>query len=282
LPNGRHIGYCSLGPETGTPIIWLHGFPGSRLDALIFGKTAAELDCRLISIDRPGIGMSSAVVAREALQEYPADVTALADHLGLSKFRVLGVSGGGPYALACAAKLPPERLIATGIVAGLGSPEAGRQGMSMIKYFGWKVAIAVPSLALWFRRRQIGANTQEAVERMLDEQLPKMSPEDQKLVSDPDTRAPIVANIREAGRQGAEGSLQDAVVLTKPWGFDLRDVKARVLLWYAGKDDIATVAQGRWIKERLSNSELTVYEDSNHGIMVGHAREVFEQLLAQG
>ena len=129
LSDGRALGYAEFGPACGRPILYFHGFPGSRLEARMAAGIAARLQLRLIAPDRPGVGLSD-FQPRRILGDWPRDVLELADALGLRRFAVLGVSGGGPYAAVCAARIP-FRLTRVGIVAGLAPPgeaEAGRVG----------------------------------------------------------------------------------------------------------------------------------------------------------
>jgi pimeloyl-ACP methyl ester carboxylesterase len=112
LPMSEH------GPSDGSPLFYFHGSPGSRLAWKLFAEPglAEELGIRLIVPDRPSLGHSD-FQPRRTLGDWPTDITPLADHLGLTQFAVLGYSGGGPYALACALKIP-ERLTPVGIVSG--------------------------------------------------------------------------------------------------------------------------------------------------------------------
>lgn len=105
LTNGRALGFAefgSLGDEA-TPLFAFHGLPGSRLESASFHRAGCDLNVRVIGIDRPGLGLSSAQPNRKLL-DWPADTRELARNLNLSRCYVLGVSAGGPYALACASR----------------------------------------------------------------------------------------------------------------------------------------------------------------------------------
>lgn len=118
LADGRKLGYAEYGDPAGKPLMYFHGLPGSRLEAKLTEPTASRVKARVIGVDRPGYGLSDFKPQR-ALADWPNDVSELANALGLDRFAVLGVSGGGPYALACARKIP-ARLSAVGVVGGLG------------------------------------------------------------------------------------------------------------------------------------------------------------------
>src|SRR5438046_6812360 len=118
LRDGRRLGYCEHGVRAGKPILYFHGWPGSRIEAQLAAPAARRYNARLIAVDRPGFGMSD-FKAHRTLLDWPADVAELADTLGLDRFAVAGVSGGGPYALACARRIP-DRLTSVIVVCGLG------------------------------------------------------------------------------------------------------------------------------------------------------------------
>ena len=124
LKDGRKLGYAEYGATEGRPILYFHGFPGSRLDLplCVTNDIATDLNVRIIAIDRPGIGLSDFKRKRTFL-DWPDDVVELADERSLDRFSVLGMSGGGPYAVVCAYMIP-ERLTSVGIVSGMGPANA--------------------------------------------------------------------------------------------------------------------------------------------------------------
>ena len=107
LKDGRTLGYIDLGNKDAKNVLFhFHGFPGSRLEANLLSEMDIDMtNIRLISIDRPGMGLSDFKKNRTLL-DWPEDVVELADALGIDKFAVEGISGGGPYAAACAYKIP--------------------------------------------------------------------------------------------------------------------------------------------------------------------------------
>ncbi|KAH7236765.1 Alpha/Beta hydrolase protein [Fusarium redolens] len=132
LPDGRRLGYHEFGEPTGTPVIYIHGTPDSGVTLAGFEDPLAKrLGVRWIAPDRPGIGHSTFYPHRKVL-DYPADLKALIQHLGLPNYRIIGTSGGTGYTLACAQALPREELLAVGICAGVGPWEAGQAGQSEI------------------------------------------------------------------------------------------------------------------------------------------------------
>ena len=117
LPDGRRLAYAEFGKPDGYPVLYFHGSPASRLEPMLIGDEAFNrFGLRVIAPDRPGMGQSD-FQPKRGFSDWPADVTALADVLGLDRFSILGNSGGGGYAAVCTAKIP-ERLRAVVIVSG--------------------------------------------------------------------------------------------------------------------------------------------------------------------
>jgi pimeloyl-ACP methyl ester carboxylesterase len=118
LRDGRRLGYAEYGDRHGRPVVFFHGTPGSRKIAGVAHRVATARAVRVIAPDRPGFGLSDFQPARRLI-DWPADVLDLADALGLERFAVAGVSGGGPYVAACARRLA-DRLTHAGIISGMG------------------------------------------------------------------------------------------------------------------------------------------------------------------
>src|SRR5262249_37258319 len=97
LADGRRLAFCEYGAPQGKPVFSFPGWPGSRLEARLAAPTARRFNARLIAVDRPGFGRSD-FKKRRTLVDWPGDVAKLADALGLDRFSIAGVSGGGPYA----------------------------------------------------------------------------------------------------------------------------------------------------------------------------------------
>lgn len=148
LPDGRHLGYAEYGDPAGLAIIGFHGTPGSRLMFQLADSAARELGLRLLAPERPGFGISTYQKNR-TLASYAADIAAFADRLGIKRFAVAGISGGGPYAAACAALLP-ERVTALALVSPVG-PMAGAEKPKSIgkgHFFAFRISPrVVPLLA---------------------------------------------------------------------------------------------------------------------------------------
>src|SRR5436190_23987660 len=117
LPDGRSLAYTDCGAPAGPLVVYFHGAPTSRLDLIGFEESFSAFGVRVVSPDRPGYGRSSPRPGR-GFNDWAHDVAALADHLGVERFAVMGLSSGGPYAVACAALLA-DRVIGCGVVSGV-------------------------------------------------------------------------------------------------------------------------------------------------------------------
>lgn len=259
LFDGRMVGYTEYGAPDGVPLFYFHGFPGSRLDYLFFdaGEAAMETNARVIAADRPGYGLSGFQRGRRIL-DWPDDVTALADALRLDRIAVLGISGGGPYAAACAFKIP-GRLTATGIVSGMGPP--GAPGMK--DGASWTLP-GTPSLIRRFVLMLTAMGLQRDPDRFLSRSKEAFSELDARLLDQPDLAQVFVAGLQEAFRSGVGGANRDAALYAQPWGFQLQDILAEVHLWHGEQDANVPVPVGRKVAQVLPNCNATFYEEEGH------------------
>jgi pimeloyl-ACP methyl ester carboxylesterase len=111
----RQIGFAEFGDPQGRAVFWLHGTPGARRQIPMEARVYAEQrQIRLIGVDRPGIG-SSTPYQYDTVFAFADDLRTIADTLGIDRMEVIGLSGGGPYTLACAAAMP-DRVVAAGVI----------------------------------------------------------------------------------------------------------------------------------------------------------------------
>ena len=237
LPGGRRLAYAITGDPAGRPVFYFHGWPASRLEAAVVDEL--DLPVRLIAPDRPGYGGSAPQPGRRLL-DWPADVAALADHLGIGRFHVVGVSGGAPYAAACAAML--DRVDGAALISAV-PPLTGRYAPSREVMGG----------ALW-RLRQVGRHAWAgwalaAVVRLavkagvLDPRRALeagLSRRDAACVT-PALGLKITGSWREGLRHGVAGAVSDARIYAADWGFDLAAVRRPVSLWHGRQDAVVPV-----------------------------------------
>jgi pimeloyl-ACP methyl ester carboxylesterase len=280
LRDGRALGFDEIGDPDGAPILYFHGFGSSRLIRHPDDSIATEVGARLICVDRPGIGLSTARPGRR-LSDWPVDVAQLADHLGLATFGVLGWSGGGPYALACAWSMP-DRVDVVGLVSAP-APLAGVRSADYLHPRHRAAARAagtapwVIRLAMW---RWARAQRRDP-ERHLDAAVAKMVEADRVLVGDPRIRAQMLANADEMLRQGHRGLYDEALIMASPWGFRLRDVHVPIRLWHGDDDPSVPVAMGRYVARELPSCEALFYPGEGHHLLFDRWQEILADMAAR-
>jgi pimeloyl-ACP methyl ester carboxylesterase len=275
LHDGRMLGYAEYGHVEGKPLFYFHGYPGARVEAGLLAKSAAQAGLRLIGVDRPGMGLSSFQTGRHLL-DWPDDVAALAQHLHIDHFAVVGFSGGGPYALACAYKIP-DRLTACGIVAGMGPPEYGSAGMMASNRLLFFLARRLPwflTPLMWAMGRSY--QQEEQARKSLARSAPHLVEPDRACVLDPDAGRLLAASMVEAFRQGARGPAYEGTMYARSWDFRVEDIAFPALsLWHGERDRNVPTAMGRAVADKLAHCQATYYADEGHmSLVVNHAAEV--------
>ena len=260
--DGRALASAEYGDPRGAPILYFHGFPGSRLEVRVGHEGAARLGIRLIAPDRPGFGQSDFAPHRTLL-DWPGDVSDLADALGLDRFAVLGVSGGGPYAAACAARIP-ERLSAVGIVSGLSPLTPGLMRlMSPLNRAGLALAGHTPRL-LRAAEPVIRGVTSGYAEGLV-RRLARITAEvDRVILTESAVGTVLAASFREAVRRGAQGMVREAELYATPWSDWLREIPIEVRLWHGGVDRIVPEAMGRALEQAIPKCRAEYHSDEGH------------------
>jgi pimeloyl-ACP methyl ester carboxylesterase len=281
LPDGRMLGYDDHGPPSGKPIFFFHGTPGTRLNWYLFGseELTQKLNIRIISLDRPGLGLSDFHSGRQFC-DLPGDVIALADALEFADFAVLGYSGGGPYAAACALHIP-ERLTAVGIVSGIGphnepgltddiAPEnlrfthlaRDKPWLSRLAYrFGGIMARYMPG-------------------RLITQAMTLLPEPDRAVFAKPAMQEVFISMLKDAIRSGARGAQWDTALTVSPWDFRLQDIAMKVYLWYGERDRNVSPAMGRYLEATLPNSDASTYPSEGHlSLIINHAEEILSDLV---
>ena len=110
------MGYAQYGSGDGLPVVNAHGGLACRLDVAAADLVAVEAGIRLISPDRPGVGLSDPQPGR-TVGDWARDVTELLDQIDVDRFAVMGWSMGGQYAAALGHALP-QRATRVAIIAG--------------------------------------------------------------------------------------------------------------------------------------------------------------------
>jgi pimeloyl-ACP methyl ester carboxylesterase len=263
LDDGRSLGYAEYGEPTGTPIVYLHGLPGSRLDPTPLDDDYRRLNVRVIAIERPGYGLSTPR-RQWGILDWPVDIAAAADRLEIERFALIGYSSGGKYAAACAYALP-DRVTGTAIVSGVGPPSTTdfRKGLNRTDRVTMTLGRRARPLALAYWR-VVRWLVDSRPETFLGEFEKELSDSDKEVLSDPEFRQLVVATSREALRGGAGGIVDDATIQARPWGFELSEISTPVHLWHGDDDEIVHLHHARYAAERIPDARLTILEGVGH------------------
>ena len=276
----RRLGFAEFGPAAGRPLLWFHGTPGARRQIPPEARTLAhERGVRIVSVERPGVGDSTPHLYT-ALVQFAADVEELCDALGVERFAVAGLSGGGPYALACAHEIP-ERVVAAAILGGV-APAAGPEAAA-----GGAVGFSRALAPLFERaRRPLGSLLRGLVrilepfqEQAVDLFASRMPPGDQRLFEDAGIRRMFVEDLLLGSRHQMQAIWLDAVLFARPWGFRLEDIQIPVHLWYGDGDTIVPVDHGKHVAARIPGAKLRIRHDEGHLGGLGASKEIFDSVL---
>ena len=320
LPDNRTLGYAEYGSPNGTPLLYFHGFPSSRLEAYSIHSIASRLGIRVLSLDRPGFGLSSHDPHRR-ITDWPTDVQAFASQVGLSRFAILGVSGGGPYSLACAERLSRSKLSAVGVLAGApvwdrgirtrGVPWYARltyllgnfwpSGLRILSYGlvetlrwimrtgpversidGWLEAVTKAKAAKEKKENENDGHVELEKESLFATTSAEEGDKQQEVVrSIAQRRESLMDLIFEGFAQGTSGFVHETRLLTGNWGFKFEDVAYdKVQMWHGSKDTNAPVRSIRNMAESMPYCVLKEYDD-DHFSMGNHLEEVLEEIIAE-
>ena len=278
LKDGRALAYVEAGDPQGHPVVFLHGNPGSRHMRHPDDGLTADVGVRLITPDRPGYGRSDFKRGRTLL-DMPADIEQLAGALGLERFAVMGVSAGGPYVAACAYRLG-ERLTGASIVSG--SAPFNRTGAMDGVNRDYRAAYSMATWPGWLLRPMMTLHdhsVRSRPERALATLLRECSADDHAVLSDPAIGAQVQGFRLEATRQGVQGMMQEARLLTSPWGFPLEDIRTPIHLWYWEGDSIVPPQMGRYLHSRIPHTVPHFLPGGGHFALYSHWKGILSALL---
>jgi pimeloyl-ACP methyl ester carboxylesterase len=283
LADGRSLGYDERGPGDGKPLFYFHGSPSSRLEAPMYlsEELLQSLHIRLIAADRPGMGLSDFQPDRRLL-DWQQDVCALADHLKIERFAVLGYSLGGPYSAVCAHGIP-ERLSRAGIVSGAALftiPELAANINEGTRRF-LNLPREKPLLSRFFLGFMLGLMPRLAPGMFVKNASTFLPEPDRALVSnDVSFQQGFIRMVREAKRQGTRGAHHDSLLTVTEPGFQLQDIRMPIRLWHGEMDQNIPVAMAGYMAEALPSCDARFYPHEGHlSLFKKYAREILQSLM---
>ena len=263
--DGRQLSVDVTGDLGGSPVFLLHGTPGSRVGPRPRTQLLHRLGIRLISFDRPGYGGSDRKPGRRVV-DAAMDVAAIADFFGHDQFAVVGRSGGGPHALACAALLPDRVSRAAGLVS-LAPREADG-----LDWFGGMADSNVDAYAgpngrldrVIARLTEIADTVRDDPARLITMLYEEMTGFDRRVVADAGIRQGLIRAYAEALRESPYGWIDDVKAFRNEWGFDPATVSVPVLLWGGEHDVFSPVSHSRWLGAQIPDAMVVVKSDAAH------------------
>lgn len=271
LPDGRSIAIEEYGDPAGPPVLYFHGWPASRLEAgLIPG-----LPVRLLALDRPGYGRSSPQPGRSLL-DWPRDVAHVADRLGLDRFHVVGLSGGAPYAAACAYALP-DRVLGVALVCPV-PPARGvhprAPGIGHLFRLGRHPVLAHRLFSIMrplLRRRiltprsLVGGSLPDSDRRCLDKQ----------------TLSDLARAWREGIGRSVQGALTDAQIYAREWQVPLGRIGVPTTVWFGAEDSLIPL-HALAPFEAIPGMRLHVLPGEGHySLALRHADAILQELTGR-
>lgn len=202
-------------------------------------------------------------MANRGFKDFAADAAALLSCLGLADVAVLGVSGGGPYALALLS-VYPSRVTKAALVGAMGPPAAlgaSRAGFIPPVRWAWDLVRRAPAfgpLLAWSAVRALQFRSRHGVPLRL------VARRDTEVLSDPFVRDTLREAQREGLQQGSTAPVQDLLLYSAPWDFCLADILAPVTVWHGQVDRIVPVEMARQLVALLPHAGLHVVEGEGH------------------
>jgi pimeloyl-ACP methyl ester carboxylesterase len=279
----RRLSFAEFGVPGGRAIVWMHGTPGARrqipIEARLF---AEEHDIRIIGIDRPGIGSSTPHLYPDIL-DWTRDLTALCDVLAIDKLHVIGLSGGGPYALAAGVALP-DRVHGVGVLGGVAptkGPDAISGGLVTLAPYVAPL-LSLTRVPLGYVMAQVIRLVRPIAGPILDGYAYVQPRGDKELLARPEFRAMFLDDLLNGARFQVSAPLADVILFTRHWGFEAADVQVPVHWWHGDSDHIIPHAHGVHMAARLPHAKFTTIHGESHLGGLGAATQVLSQLMELG
>jgi pimeloyl-ACP methyl ester carboxylesterase len=246
----------------------------------VLDEAARACRVRVLAPERPGLGLSSPQ-PRRTLLDTARDVRALAAALRISSFAILGESGGGPYALACAHDLS-DCVTGVAIACGLGPPTGRDQAAGIAPK--QRVAYAVASKAPFLAAHALvpaAACARRWPRQFLRVTRWQLGKADRQALDGP-LGALVAADYAEAFRQGAHGAAHDLALLFKPWPFDLGEIRPSVSFFHGARDRTVPVSTAHRLARIVPGSRLHIYDEHGHfSLLALNAEAILAEVIAE-
>jgi len=273
--DGRVIAVEVIGDDDATPVLLCHGLADSRLTAQSLRQAARELGLRLIAPDRPGVGGTDRRWLHQ-LADWADDAAAVLDVLRVDSAALVGVSGGGPFAAACAARIP-ARVRSLMLICPLGPAEWPTVGMAHGERLSLALAAHAPAFGGWFMSR-LAALARRSPDIFLWLAATNLPDTDIRALQQPAIRESFLTCYVEAFRRGGWGTAQDLRLLTRPWGFDLGSITAPTSIHHGDADTTVPVQHARLYAQAIPGARLQIHPGEGHISILSHPQDILAAL----
>ncbi len=264
LQNGKKLGYAVYGDsQASRAAFYMHGFPGSRIEGSIMQASALKLGFKIIAPERFGYGLSDPDPER-TIANWPSSVGALADHLGISSFYMIGLSGGGAYATSCALALR-ERVLALALLSSMGPIDTpdGQRGTVLLNRMLLALGKHLPAISVPVFKTvgTVWRLSPSAARRWLRLILHSS---DQQVLGSSDIAQVFEANVTEALRNSIEGACKDFELMTRAWRLDLSKIACPTKVWHGDADNYVSPAMGQYLADAIPGAIYTNIPGAGH------------------
>lgn len=268
--DGGRVAVELAGDVGGAPLLVCHGLADSRRCVRLLDQAARALGLLVLAPDRPGVGLSDLRLL-ERVFDWVEDVVVVLDALGLDRTGVLGISGGGPFAAACAAALP-ERVRGLALVSSLGLAGWGSGGMAAGERFALALATRAPSFGGWFLER-LALLARRSPRRFLEIATLELPTVDRLALRRAEQRQAFIDGYLEAFRRGRAGVTQDLRILTRPWGFDLSSIRVPTCVHHGDADTTVPPEHARRFAQAIPSARLRLHPRHGHFSLLADAAD---------
>jgi len=281
LSSGKKLCYAVYGASAGIPLLYFHGWPSSRLQAHSLDKLGKELGVTIYAPDRPGMGQSDHIKGR-VLKDWPTVVHEMLNKLNLPAAHLMGVSGGGPYALATACALN-ERILSTSIVCG--APPLGEIKDHKAMIWPYRVLLKARPIMPPFLKPVIPVTRWIASKRYDQRPLSwftnALSGKDQEVLKSDDANLFALYSFREAFSNGAPGLLIDADAYTSKWDLDYSQITSPVHFWHGTDDQNIPFSMAEFLAAQIPQAKKNWLQGEGHyTVPIIHSKKILSAILA--
>jgi pimeloyl-ACP methyl ester carboxylesterase len=264
LADGRRLDIRVSGPVDGLPLVFQHGTPGAATPIRALDSAVHARGLRLVTMSRPGYGGSDRLPGR-TVADVTNDIAAVLAEIGADRCLIAGWSGGGPHALACAARVPQ----AVGVLVIAGVAPYGAAGLDFMAGMGAE-NVTEFSAALGGEEELrallvgIGEQLKDVTGEEVASSMETLLPDIDKAALTGEFADDMAASFREALRTGVDGWLDDDLAFTRPWGFGLDEISVPVMIWQGSADLMVPFAHGQWLAGQLPHASAHLEDGEGH------------------